>query len=79
MPVLAPLASLLQTTQIYVTVTSASMLAQQLLLRLPAFRTFIRLPAHWPLSGEALERLNKLRDSVSGGFNSAQMFEVGLQ
>ena len=55
------------------------MLAQQLLLRLPAFRTFIRLPAHWPLSGEALERLNKLRDSVSGGFNSAQMFEVGLQ
>lgn len=56
------------------------MFVQQLLLRFATFRAFIRLPAHWPLSGEALDRLNKLRDDAgSGRFSSTQMFEVGLR
>ncbi len=56
----------LQSTQIYLTVTSATMVGQQLLLRVPAFTGLVGFPSDFPPTAELVAQRNQRR-LESGG------------
>jgi hypothetical protein len=55
-----------QTVQLYITVTSATMLVQQLLLRAKPVRTALGFPPDWPLPPSVLVERQRKRDAMLG-------------
>jgi len=68
------------TVQIYITVTSGTMLMQQGMLRLAPLRSALSFPKDWPMSAEAIAERQRRRTLAGGeSANSANMMVESMR